>query len=223
MSATSDAVLEVALGGIENVGVSTLRDNAKRLTLNELREIYGEQGFREVVKTVGNASKEFAIKQAKEAVQEGAEEVVQDLSNSLLTDQILLGKEFNLDEFSDQSVRTFFQSAAVAAIMNGGQNSLNVVSNGVRMAIPAADIKNILSKNVSNDNISAAQNIRNYLVSNVRKYAYANTNNINKLNDDISNNGLYHFTSNPDAILNSGKIKSSDMISSYGNRKTFMF
>lgn len=63
----------------------------------------------------------------------------------------------------------------------------------------------------------------NYLDSNIKKYVYKNTNYFDGLNDEIKANGLYHFTNAADEILSSGYIKSSDVITSYGNRKTFFF
>lgn len=61
------------------------------------------------------------------------------------------------------------------------------------------------------------------LESNVRKYSYVDTSTINGLNDSIKQNGLYHFTDSCDEILDSGYIKSSGYIASYGNKKSFFF
>lgn len=62
-----------------------------------------------------------------------------------------------------------------------------------------------------------------YLKSNIRKFAYKNTNAIDGLNKQIIDNGLYHFTDAADNILESGFIKASGFSDSYGNRKTFFF
>lgn len=72
---------------------------------------------------------------------------------------------------------------------------------------------------------SSSDYTKDYLKSNLKKYVYNDTNNFNGLNDSIKMNGLYHFTTEDaaDAIIDSGVIKSSDMLSSYGNKKTFFF
>ena len=62
-----------------------------------------------------------------------------------------------------------------------------------------------------------------YLKSNINKFSYKNTNTINGLNDEIKNNGLYHFTTTGDEILESGYIRASGVNASYGNKKTFFF
>ena len=62
-----------------------------------------------------------------------------------------------------------------------------------------------------------------YLKSNINKFSYKNTNTINGLNDEIKNNGLYHFTTAGDEILESGYIRASGVNASYGNKKTFFF
>lgn len=74
----------------------------------------------------------------------------------------------------------------------------------------------------SNNNL---QYMEDYLSSNLKKYVYSNTNNFAGLNDSIMNKGLYHFTTDSaaDAILDSGYIKNSGILSSYGNKKTFFF
>ena len=72
---------------------------------------------------------------------------------------------------------------------------------------------------------SSSDYTKDYLKSNLKKYVYSDTNNFDGLNDSIKMNGLYHFTSEDaaDAILESGFIKSSGVLSSYGNKKTFFF
>lgn len=62
-----------------------------------------------------------------------------------------------------------------------------------------------------------------YLTSNFSKYIYKDTNCFSGLNDQIKVNGLYHFTAHADEILDSGYIKSSGIISSYGTPKTYFF
>ena len=78
---------------------------------------------------------------------------------------------------------------------------------------------------ISNKIESKAITIFARLKSNIDKYSYKSTNYFEGLNDEIRKNGLYHFTGekNLDSIINSGKIKGSDIISSYGNSKSFFF
>ncbi|MBQ2872654.1 MAG: hypothetical protein IJE89_01480 [Bacilli bacterium] len=70
---------------------------------------------------------------------------------------------------------------------------------------------------------STSKYMVDYLASNLKKFFYTNTNSVSGLNQDIEQNGLYHFTTAADQIIKSGYIKSSDMMSSYGNPKTFFF
>ncbi len=253
-SATSDAVLEAALGGIENIGISTMLDGAGKLTLRK-----------------------FAVKQLREMVQEGGEEVIQDLFKSAVIDDIVLGKEFNFDEFSEGAAKTFFQSALVAGLLNGGKSTINLVVHNTQITLNEEDLQDILQRsnngedindivsavlarkvnggnssviesidnstntqdNASNitpngenindvvnevvSNRSALEDAGNMLSSNINKYKYQDTSSIEGLNESIKNNGLYHFTNDVSKILQKGYLKASDMIASYGNRKSFMF
>lgn len=70
---------------------------------------------------------------------------------------------------------------------------------------------------------STSKYIIDYLASNLKKFFYTDTNTVSGLNQEIAQNGLYHFTTAADQIIESGYIRSSDMVSSYGNPKTFFF
>lgn len=210
-TATSDAVLEVLLGGIENIGLSTLTDSAEKLALRD-----------------------FALKQLREMVQEGGEEVVQDFVKSSVFDQKILHKTFDINDFSDQALRTFLQSAVVAGVLNGGQTMVHVAVEGSTETLYADDIMAILERSQNGENIndvvnevvsnrSALEDAGNMLSSNINKYKYQDTSSIEGLNEAIKNNGLYHFTNDVSKILQKGYLKASDMIASYGNRKSFMF
>ena len=63
--------------------------------------------------------------------------------------------------------------------------------------------------------VSLAQYVKQYLSSNMRKFLYKDTSNFVGLNEQIMQNGLYHFTTNVDNIIASGYIKASDFIASY--------
>lgn len=64
---------------------------------------------------------------------------------------------------------------------------------------------------------SLAQYVKQYLSSNMRKFLYKDTSNFAGLNEQIMQNGLYHFTTNVDNIIASGYIKASDFIASYAS------
>ena len=63
----------------------------------------------------------------------------------------------------------------------------------------------------------------NRVESNINRYRYTDTNLVDGLNDSIKENGLYHFSSNVDDIIDSGYVRSSGYFSSYGERKSFFF
>ena len=65
--------------------------------------------------------------------------------------------------------------------------------------------------------VSLAQYVKQYLSSNMRKFLYKDTSNFVGLNEQIMQNGLYHFTTNVDNIIASGYIKASDFIASYAS------
>ena len=64
-----------------------------------------------------------------------------------------------------------------------------------------------------------------YLKSNFRKFSYTDTNLVDGVNDSIRNNGLLHFTTDDaaDKILNSGYIKKTGALNSYGSPKSYFF
>lgn len=65
--------------------------------------------------------------------------------------------------------------------------------------------------------VSLAQYVKQYLSSNMRKFLYKDTSNFVGLNEQIMQNGLYHFTTKVDKIIASGYIKASDFIASYAS------
>ena len=94
-SATSDAVSEVLLGGIEDIGVNTaLKDTA-------------DKSFRE-----------FALGYIRDMGQEGLEEVIQNTITATMIDTIVLGKQVDIGELTQENIQTFIQSAIVAGILN---------------------------------------------------------------------------------------------------------
>lgn len=93
-------------------------------------------------------------------------------------------------------------------------------------------IDNLTIKNLDYADIGMAEAATARLTSNVKRYIYNDTNDFIGLNSRIADNGLYHFTDAPDAILNSGYIKATGeklkgplgyLGPSYGNAKTFFF
>ncbi len=78
-------------------------------------------------------------------------------------------------------------------------------------------------KDLKYEHSNLVKSASNRLESNINRYRYTDTNLVDGLNDSIRENGLYHFSSNVDAIMDSGYVKSSGYISSYGERKSFFF
>jgi len=119
LTAGSDALLEVVFGGVEGVGVTAKSafGSAEKVTFRNL-----------------------ALHQLREMVQEGGEEVLQDLVKSGAIDTIVLGKTFDLGEFTEQSAKTFFQSAMVAGVLNTSTAPINIAVNGVKHSLNQQEI-----------------------------------------------------------------------------------
>ena len=116
---------------------------------------------------------------------------------------------FNLDS------KILYNNDQVSSDTDTGQDKLGLNS----------DISNIQTQidNLSYVKTTIPQYIKNYLLSNIRKYSYKDTSNFEGLNQQIMENGLYHFTTAADAILESGYIKASGVNASYGKPKSFFF
>ena len=99
LTATSDAVSEVLLGGIENIGINAAETNLAK------------QSF-----------KEYASKFIKNQLQEAGEEVIQNTITKLV-DWSYLGQKVDLGELEEENIKTFIQSAIVTGIINGAQDT----------------------------------------------------------------------------------------------------
>ena len=97
--------------------------------------------------------------------------------------------------------------------------------NGLQIQNPGSltDTASSINNSLKYQRTGLFQYTLDYLKSNINKFSYKNTNTINGLNDEIKNNGLYHFTTAGDEILESGYIRASGVNASYGNKKTFFF
>ena len=113
-------------------------------------------------------------------------------------------------------------------ILNGDLQADEILQN-LKLKIDTPKI-NLDDLNYKNTNLITSK--LHYLESNLNKYRYTNTNFIEGLNDSIKQNGLYHFTTSVDDILQSGYIKATTenlkgiagyFGSSYGNPKSFFF
>ena len=142
LSAGSDALLEVALGGIEGVGNNILAKNITDSTL-----------------------KGKAVKILLEMAQEGGEEVIQDFFKSYVVDQNILYKEFDMNDFAGQAGETFIQSALVAGILNGTTGNVQehavemyINRNQDRFLLTNTDIEQIMNKVEDGKSYSQALN-----------------------------------------------------------------
>lgn len=86
-----------------------------------------------------------------------------------------------------------------------------------------SDIYSFTEKDLKYERSGIVKNAANRFESNVNRYRYTDTNLIDGLNDSIRENGLYHFSSNVDEILESGYVRASGFIKSYGEKKSFFF
>lgn len=98
--------------------------------------------------------------------------------------------------------------------------------------INMGEINNLNIKNLNYADVGMPEAAAARLTSNAKRYIYNDTNDFIGLNSRIADNGLYHFTDVPDAILNSGYIKATGeklkgplgyLGPAYGNAKTFFF
>lgn len=98
--------------------------------------------------------------------------------------------------------------------------------------INMGEINNLNIKNLNYADVGMPEAAAARLTSNAKRYIYNDTNDFIGLNSRIADNGLYHFTDAPDAILNSGYIKATGeklkgplgyLGPAYGNAKTFFF
>ena len=98
--------------------------------------------------------------------------------------------------------------------------------------INMGEINNLNIKNLDYADVGMPEAAAARLTSNAKRYIYNDTNDFIGLNSRIADNGLYHFTDAPDAILNSGYIKATGeklkgplgyLGPAYGNAKTFFF
>ena len=199
-TATSDAVLEVLLGGIENIGLSTLTDSAEKLALRD-----------------------FALKQLREMVQEGGEEVVQDFVKSSVFDQKILHKTFDISEFSDQAMRTFLQSAVVAGVLNGGQTMVHVAVEGSIGTLYADDIMAILERSQNGENISDVVN--EVLEHNTNSDSSSEIESIGTTDENVDNNESLVDTINSNEKLKPVKenIEDSYINNCKENKENFVF
>ncbi len=171
--------------------------------------------------------KTFAQAVVKEGIEEGSQEYIDALARAGI-----FKEGIDLSETTKNAIKSGIYGMITAGIMNSGSlatNSIkNIKNNKPNTSIDVntnnnADKLNL--KDLKYDTYKATSNALAYLESNLKKYVYKDTSSIPGLNQQIKDNGLYHFTdeSSADAIMSSNYIKSSGVISSYGTKKTFFF
>lgn len=101
--------------------------------------------------------------------------------------------------------------------------AFGVSLDGYSMSLSDTSVSSIQLENLKYDKHTFTESFLSTLVSNLKRYVYKDTNDFIGLNEKIVQNGLYHFTSSADAILESGFISPSSAFASYGNPKTFFF
>lgn len=103
-SSGSDAILEVALGGIGGVGVNAAVNSTSKGVLQSLRNY------------------------AFSMIQEGGEEVVQNFVQNEVWDPTILGKTHDPGELSEDYLKTFVQSMIISGVLNSGTTAVNVAT-----------------------------------------------------------------------------------------------
>ena len=157
LSSSSDAVLEVLLGGIQGVGANSALNGEK------------------------NTFKEFAIDYLKSMGQEGREEIIQNFVSKGFESSIL-GKEYTMGEITEESVKTFIQSAIVSGILNGGTTTTQLTVNGVQYALSSDQIQSI------GKDIESGKSARQSLKYQLDLQFFAS--NENNTNNYVNENGL---------------------------------
>ncbi len=110
-------------------------------------------------------------------------------------------------------------------LVNARIDSDDVLSsnNSINNIEKANNVFSFDESDLKYEHSSIVKNASNRLVSSANRYRYTDTNLVEGLNDSIKENGLYHFSSDVDKILDSGFVKSSGHLRSYGEKKSFFF
>ncbi len=164
--------------------------------------------------------KTFAQSMLKEGVEEGTQEYV-----DALTRYGIFKEDIDLQEVTENAKKSAIYGAITGGILNSPNlviSEVNTQMNKQKLETPKVQTQDKIN-GLKYNNFSLPQSIRLTLESNLKKYVYKNTNNFVGVNEGIEKNGLYHFTSAADQILQSGYIKPSGINASYGNPKTFFF
>lgn len=173
--------------------------------------------------------KTFAQSMLKEGIEEGTQEYVDALLKSGL-----FGEEIDLIEVTQNAQKSALYGAITGGILNT-PNLVNGIVNINKQANVNVELQNGQNLNeLNNEKIikledlkyskhTLLESVSKTLESNLKKYVYTDTKNIEGLNSKIIEEGLYHFTLKTDEIIKSGSIEPSSILSSYGLPKVFFF
>lgn len=162
---------------------------------------------------------------AKSMLSEGIEEGTQEYLDALMRAGIFKD-EIDLLAVTENASKSAVYGTITAGMLQGSTLTINKINENIissnqninnlnSSAIKIEDLK--YSKHTLVDSVSKT------LESNLKKYVYCDTNKISGLNNKIKEEGLYHFTSSVDKIIDNGFINPSGIISSYGTPKVFFF
>ncbi len=202
------------------------------------------QSFFKMGKSIGNGSfkkgitslfKNFKVKQALKPIFKNAlKETFKDpgfyidsltySSNSV--ESMIKNRRFNLKDTMKMTggILTAYGENLLGNL--GGE----YFKNGINDSIEIINFENaepdnysFTEKDLKYERSGIVKSAANRLESDFNRYKYTNTNLIDGLNDSIRENGLYHFSPNVDDILESGYVKASGFMKSYGEKKSFFF
>lgn len=189
--------------------------------------------------------KSYVHSMIKEGLEEGGQEIFDQGVKSLIT-----GEKIDSNELKESVIQSALYGGLTAGILNTPSmianrkyakqqktsQDLKVLEDNTTLKNNLSDIsKDVVSKyeqlfiDVENEiNFQArfsVSDIFGNVLSIFQKLIYLDVKNNSQLSSDIVKNGLYHFTTEENAakILQSGYVKKSDYITSYGKKKSFFF
>ena len=189
--------------------------------------------------------KSYVHSMIKEGLEEGGQEIFDQGVKSLIT-----GEKIDSNELKESVIQSALYGGLTAGILNTPSmianrkyakqqktsQDLKVLEDNTTLKNNLSDIsKDVVSKyeqlfiDVENEiNFQARFSVSDIFgnaLSIFQKLIYLDVKNNSQLSSDIVRNGLYHFTTEENAakILQSGYVKKSDYITSYGKKKSFFF
>ena len=98
----------------------------------------------------------------KRMLKEGGQEAAQEIVQQTFGDALILGKEINLDEMTEDALKSFIMGAIVAGTLNGYTNGISTIIGGNRVTLTPEILKKLaieMEKNPDNSTIDLLNRI----------------------------------------------------------------